>query len=64
MSSQASGAALGDPGGVAMGPAGADADLSCYCARISFASRTAEARDQTGDLQIFSLTLSQLSYRG
>ena len=24
----------------------------------------AEARDRTGDLQIFSLTLSQLSYRG
>ena len=26
--------------------------------------RTAETRDRTGDLQIFSLTLSQLSYRG
>ena len=25
---------------------------------------TAETRDRTGDLQIFSLTLSQLSYRG
>ena len=24
----------------------------------------AETRDRTGDLQIFSLTLSQLSYRG
>ena len=24
----------------------------------------AEARDRTGDLQIFGLTLSQLSYRG
>ena len=27
-------------------------------------SRNAETRDRTGDLQIFSLTLSQLSYRG
>ena len=26
--------------------------------------RAAETRDRTGDLQIFSLTLSQLSYRG
>ena len=26
--------------------------------------KTAETRDRTGDLQIFSLTLSQLSYRG
>ena len=26
--------------------------------------RNAETRDRTGDLQIFSLTLSQLSYRG
>ena len=26
--------------------------------------RDAETRDRTGDLQIFSLTLSQLSYRG
>ena len=26
--------------------------------------RFAETRDRTGDLQIFSLTLSQLSYRG
>ena len=25
---------------------------------------SAETRDRTGDLQIFSLTLSQLSYRG
>ena len=25
---------------------------------------TAETRDRTGDLQIFGLTLSQLSYRG
>ena len=28
------------------------------------AKRNAETRDRTGDLQIFSLTLSQLSYRG
>ena len=28
------------------------------------ANKSAETRDQTGDLQIFSLTLSQLSYRG
>jgi hypothetical protein len=27
-------------------------------------SQDAETRDRTGDLQIFSLTLSQLSYRG
>ena len=27
-------------------------------------NHNAETRDQTGDLQIFSLTLSQLSYRG
>ena len=27
-------------------------------------SNLAETRDRTGDLQIFSLTLSQLSYRG
>ena len=27
-------------------------------------SRNAETRDRTGDLQIFTLTLSQLSYRG
>ena len=26
--------------------------------------KCAETRDRTGDLQIFSLTLSQLSYRG
>ena len=26
--------------------------------------KRAETRDRTGDLQIFSLTLSQLSYRG
>ena len=26
--------------------------------------KIAETRDRTGDLQIFSLTLSQLSYRG
>ena len=28
------------------------------------ANHSAETRDRTGDLQIFSLTLSQLSYRG
>ena len=27
-------------------------------------NKNAETRDRTGDLQIFSLTLSQLSYRG
>ena len=27
-------------------------------------NENAETRDRTGDLQIFSLTLSQLSYRG
>ena len=27
-------------------------------------SKSAETRDRNGDLQIFSLTLSQLSYRG
>ena len=27
-------------------------------------TNSAETRDRTGDLQIFSLTLSQLSYRG
>ena len=29
-----------------------------------FVMKDAETRDRTGDLQIFSLTLSQLSYRG
>ena len=29
-----------------------------------FSKSYAETRDRTGDLQIFSLTLSQLSYRG
>ena len=31
-----------------------------FCER----KKSAETRDRTGDLQIFSLTLSQLSYRG
>ena len=35
------------------------ADSFATCTKIN-----AETRDRTGDLQIFSLTLSQLSYRG
>ena len=37
-----------------------------YCAIIQSVNmkKHAETRDRTGDLQIFSLTLSQLSYRG
>jgi hypothetical protein len=31
---------------------------------VGLVSKNAETRDRTGDLQIFSLTLSQLSYRG
>ena len=31
---------------------------------IMSSTNSAETRDRTGDLQIFSLTLSQLSYRG
>ena len=31
---------------------------------MSLWCKDAETRDRTGDLQIFSLTLSQLSYRG
>jgi hypothetical protein len=40
--------------------------LSHSCVDLSFAgcAKSAETRDRTGDLQIFSLTLSQLSYRG
>ena len=34
------------------------------CTIIKENSIDAETRDRTGDLQIFSLTLSQLSYRG
>ena len=30
----------------------------------NYRERIAETRDRTGDLQIFGLTLSQLSYRG
>ena len=39
---------------------------SNYDGRIQTADciTDAETRDRTGDLQIFSLTLSQLSYRG
>ena len=33
-------------------------------ANISEIKENAETRDRTGDLQIFSLTLSQLSYSG
>ena len=42
----------------------------CFCfanvaARRKAANQSnAETRDRTGDLQIFGLTLSQLSYRG
>ena len=32
--------------------------------KCSASQKSAETRDRTGDLQIFSLTLSQLSYRG
>ena len=34
------------------------------CTVCSGLNQNAETRDRTGDLQIFSLTLSQLSYRG
>ena len=43
-------------------PACADFVLKLACARRHV--RNAETQDRTGDLQIFSLTLSQLSYRG
>ena len=36
---------------------------SCYI-KLRYQSCAAHARDRTKDLQIFSLTLSQLSYRG
>ncbi len=39
----------------------------CVCVRMQARNcrvQYAETRDRTGDLQIFSLTLSQLSYRG
>ena len=32
--------------------------------RVGLSGTNAETRDRTGDFQIFSLTLSQLSYRG
>ena len=38
-------------------------DVPC-CAGDKIKNLFAETRDRTGDLQIFSLTLSQLSYRG
>ena len=37
-------------------------DIVCVCTARK--NKNAETRDRTGDLQIFSLTLSQLSYRG
>ena len=36
----------------------------CFHFRFLDIRNDAETRDRTGDLQIFSLTLSQLSYRG
>ena len=36
----------------------------CFSWQCACARRNAETRDRAGDLQIFSLTLSQLSYRG
>ena len=42
-----------------------DIDLPRPCfLKTKYADAYAETRDRTGDLQIFSLTLSQLSYRG
>ena len=38
--------------------------LVVFCTCESRVCENAETRDRTGDLQIFSLTLSQLSYRG
>ena len=38
--------------------------LAVFCIRESRVCENAETRDRTGDLQIFSLTLSQLSYYG
>ena len=35
-----------------------------HCLENIASTNNAETRDRTGDLQIFSLTLSQLSYRG
>ena len=40
-----------------------DGRIIVFIARL-FSKSYAETRDRTGDLQIFSLTLSQLSYRG
>ena len=44
---------------------GASGELSKHAhAQHEGKLRNAETRDRTGDLQIFGLTLSQLSYRG
>ena len=40
-----------------------DGRIIVFIARL-FSKSYAETRDRTGDLQIFNLTLSQLSYRG
>ena len=37
---------------------------NCYLYGCRRQGGIAETRDRTGDLEIFSLTLSQLSYRG
>ena len=42
---------------------GPPARLCAGCEAMAMRKRD-ETRDRTGDLQIFSLTLSQLSYRG
>ena len=38
--------------------------IRAHARACSFNAASAETRDRTGDLQSFSLTLSQLSYRG
>ena len=44
--------------------AGADCSMFRAHRKQWLSAKNAETRDRTGDLQIFSLTLSQLSYRG
>ena len=43
---------------------GPEAGLARRARHLTLPAAHAETRDRTGDLQIFSLTLSQLSYRG
>ena len=53
--------------GLNPGPSACEADvipLHHVPLLTSEPKKNAETRDRTGDLQIFSLTLSQLSYRG